>query len=181
MPAPSELLSRLLGDLPCMLAPQLAHIVPAAVLPEPCRALLAHDAHMTATLERFHGAPVAVEVVHRWHDAALYRREILLSVPNGRNVQYAVVNIALALCPQSAREAILAEREPLGRILQRLPTALRVEPVAFVRAALPARLAQRFAVTEGSPAYGRLVRIHHGPQCLIEGIELLAPAPVRVA
>lgn len=159
-----------------MLAARLVGVVPAAVLPEPCRVLLAHDAHMTATLERVHGAPVAVEVVRRRHDRAVYRREILLSLPDGRNVQYAVVDIALAHCPPSARDAILAEQEPLGRILQRLSTPLRVEPLAFVRALLPARLAQRFAVARGSPAYGRLVRIHHGPRCLIEGLELLAPA-----
>lgn len=159
-----------------MLPPHLTDIVPAAALPEPCRGLLAHDAHMTATLERFHGAPVAVDVVHRRYDAAVYRREILLSLPNGRKVQYAVVNIALACCPPPARAAILAEQEPLGRILQRLPTALRVAPVAFVRAVLPKTLAERFATPEGREAYGRLVRIHHGPQCLIEGLELLSPA-----
>lgn len=176
MPAPSELLSHLLGDVPCMLAAQLTDIVPAAALPEPCRQLLAHDAHMTATLERFHGAPVAVEVVRRRHAAAVYRREILLHLPHGRNVQYAVVEIALAHCPPPARDAILDEREPLGRILQRFAAALRVEPVAFVRAALPGSLAERFAAVEGSPAYGRLVRIHQGSACLIEGLELLAPA-----
>jgi len=159
-----------------MLAPHLAEFVPAAALPAPCAGLLAHDGHMTSALERFHGAPVTVQVVRRRQDAAVYWREILLSLPTGRIVQYAVVGIALAHCPPPARAAILAEAEPLGRILQRLPTRLRVEPLAFLRVPLPAPLAERFSVAAGTPAHGRLVRIHHGPQCLIEGVELLAPA-----
>ncbi len=39
--------------------------VPAALLPEPYRRLLAHDQHMTVTMEAYHGSPVRVEVLNR--------------------------------------------------------------------------------------------------------------------
>lgn len=165
----------LLEGLRCALrADELAH-VQAAALPPREAGLLDHEAHMTARLEQHFGEPVSVAVLQRRRDERTYAREILLSLPGGRVVQYAVVAIALGRCPVAVREEILAERQPLGRILQPLTAELRVAPVGFVRARLPAALAGRCGAPPGAVAWGRLVRIHRGPDCLIEGLELLMP------
>jgi len=173
--ASDALIARLCAALPGRLGAADLEPVAAAALPSPWASLLDHRAHMTAVVEAHHGAPVAVQVLQRRHDAAAYAREILLSLPSGRVVQYAVVVIALDRCPPPVRAQILAEREPLGRVLQALSPDLRVEPVGFVRVRVPAALAAPFAVAVGTVAWGRLVRIHHGADCLIEGLEVLAP------
>jgi chorismate-pyruvate lyase len=173
--APDTFIARLCAALPGRLGAADLEPVAAAALPPPWASLLDHRGHMTAVVEAYHGAPVAVQVLQRRHAAPVYAREILLSLPTGRIVQYAVVVIALDRCPQPVGAQILAEREPLGRVLQALSPDLRVEPVGFVRVRAPAALAESFAVAAGTVVWGRLVRIHHGPECLIEGLEVLAP------
>ncbi len=170
------MLTTLLERLPCAIEPAEIALVPPSLLPRPFARMLDHDGHMTATVEARHGVPVGVRVLQRRHDGASYAREILLVRPDEAVVQYAVVRLDLACCPPAARAEILAEHTPLGHILQRLPGALRIEPVAFVRARLSASLATHFGVPVGHEAYGRLVRIHLGADCLIEGLELLANA-----
>lgn len=172
---PDALIARLCAALPGRLGAADLEPVAAAALPSPWASLLDHRGHMTAVVEAHHGAPVAVQVLQRQHDAAAYAREILLSLPTARVVQYAIVVIALDRCPPPVSAQILAEREPLGRVLQALSPDLRVAPVGFVRVRVPAALAASFAVAAGTVAWGRLVRIHHGPECLIEGLEVLAP------
>lgn len=174
MPTPVAMLTTLLEGLPCAIGPAEISLVPRSLLPLPFARMLDHDGHMTAAVEARHGVPVGVRVLQRRQAGANYAREILLVRPDGAVVQYAVVSLDLACCPPAARAAILAEHTPLGHILQRLPGALRIEPVAFVRAPLPACLAMHFGVPVGHEAFGRLVRIHLGADCLIEGLELLA-------
>lgn len=173
--ASDAFVARLCAALPGRLGAADLECVPVAALPSPWASLLDHRGHMTAVVEAHHGAAVAVEVLQRRHAAAAYAREILLSLPTGRVVQYAVVVIALDRCPPPVGAQILAEREPLGRVLQALSPDLRVAPVGFVRVRVPAALAAAFAVAPGTVAWGRLVRIHHGPECLVEGLEVLAP------
>ena len=45
----------------------------AGSVPEPCRKLLDHDAHMTSTVEQHHGCPVDLKVLGRRHDYPAYR------------------------------------------------------------------------------------------------------------
>lgn len=173
----SDFVARLLGRLP---APALRphEIVPVAAtgLPPRCAALLAHARHMTAELEAHFAAPVAVEVLDRVHAGERYAREILLSVPDARVVQYAVVDVVLASCPPGARADIVGERMPLGRALLTITAELEVETPGFVRVGVPPALAARFGCAVQAPGYGRLVRIRRGATTLIEGLELLTPA-----
>lgn len=170
-----DALAALLEAMACALRGGDFEPVPATALPGSMAALLAHRGHMTAVIEAHYGAGVAVQVLQRCRKAQSYAREILLTLPGGRVVQYAVVDIALQRCPPAVRDEILAERRPLGRILQAIAADLRVEAVGFVRARLPAALATLFGVSPGTVAWGRLVRIHVGAECLIEGLEVLAP------
>ncbi|MGE3775467.1 MAG: hypothetical protein AB7I32_21270 [Gammaproteobacteria bacterium] len=167
----------LLGRLPaCALRPNEIQPIPAAALPPRSAALLAHDRHMTAELEAHFATGVAVHVLDRVHLGERYAREILLGVPGGRVVQYAVVDIALAQCPPAVREDIVAERMPLGRALLTIAAELEVETPGFVRVGVPPALAARFGCAVQAPGYGRLVRIRRGATTLIEGLELLTPA-----
>lgn len=171
-----EFVARLLRRLPaCTLRANEVTALSVAALPPRCAELLAHDRHMTAELERCCAAPVAVHVLDRVHDGERYGREILLSVPGGHIVQYAVVDIALARCPPAIRADIVAERMPLGRALLPLIDELRVETPGFVRVSVPPALAVRFGCPVLAPGHGRLVRIRHGAATLIEGLELLSP------
>jgi len=175
MSSAEALLTALLEALPCALGREHVSLVPQPLLPARCDRLLNHRGHMTAAVEALHGTPVAVRVLQRVQRAETYAREILLERPDGAVVQYAVVNLDLAACPPPARAEILAERTPLGHVLRRLPGNLRIEPVAFVRVTLPASLAARFGAQTGQQAWGRLVRIEHAADRLVEGLELLAP------
>ncbi len=151
-------------------------MIPASGLPPTSAALLDHERHMTAVIEAHHGARVAVHVLGRAHDGERYAREILLSLPDGRVVQYAVVDIALGCCPAPVREGIVAERIPLGRVLQPIADELQVLAVGFVRVSVPSALAARFGCAAQATGYGRLVHIRRGDEVLIEGLELLTPA-----
>jgi len=176
-PAPGHFVARLLGRLP---APALRAYemqpLPAAELPSRCAALLAHGRHMTAELEAHYAARVTVHVLDRVQAGDGYAREILLGLPQGQVVQYAVVDIALAHCPPAVRQDIVDERMPLGRALLPLADALEVETAGFFRVGVPPALAARFDCAVQASGYGRLVRIRRGAQTLVEGLELLTPA-----
>ena len=51
-------------------------------LPHDYRTLLAHNDHMTVTLEAFHGCLVNVRVLAEWRDEASYARNSLLVSPS---------------------------------------------------------------------------------------------------
>lgn len=171
---------RLLTRLPaCALRPQEVVPIASAALPAPCAALLLHARHMTAELEAHFAAALRVHVLARVHEAERYAREILLSVPDGRVVQYAVVDIALAQCAPAVREDIVAERMPLGRALLPIAAELEVELLGAVRVGVPPALAARFGCAAQAPGYGRLVRIRRGAHIVVEGLEMLAPSLAR--
>ena len=173
---PADFVPRLLGRLPdCAVRPSEIAPVAAAALPPPAAALLDHPRHMTAVMEAHCGAALKVHVLDRVQDGARYAREILLVRPGGGAVQYAVVDIDLARCPDVVREGILAEQLPLGRVLLPLAEELRVAPLGFVKVGVPPALAALFGCAVQAPAYGRLLQIHHAGGVLIDGLELLAP------
>ena len=58
-----------------------ATLVHAATMPEPYRGLLAHNEHMTVTVEAYYGAPVDVRVLEAGREDEFYR---LRFAPLGR-------------------------------------------------------------------------------------------------
>src|SRR5215211_596176 len=111
-----------------------ATLIRAVALPEPYRGLLAHTEHMTVTVEAYYGAPVDVRVLQAGQFGDFYHRQIVL-VPQGtdRVVQYGLMRIDLACCSAPVREAILAQKTPLGRILIEHNVLRRVQPTSFLR------------------------------------------------
>lgn len=98
--------------------PPPATAISAEEMPEPYRSLLAHEGHMTVTLERFHRTVVRLEVLEEKRQDDLYGRKILLTHGETEAVlQFGILRIDLRCCTPEVRERIVEGRTPLGRIL----------------------------------------------------------------
>jgi chorismate-pyruvate lyase len=155
--------------------------VPAAVtvlandVPDPYYRLLVHTHHMTVTVEDFYGGPVDVKLLACRHRGNEYARKILLTLRDGRVVQFGLVRIDLGVCPKPVRDAIIEGKTPLGRVLIQHDMLRRIEPVAFLRVRLSPQMADWFGVGPGTITYGRLGVIYTGDRPAVEVLEILAP------
>lgn len=150
--------------------------VPAAAVPQPYQRLLVHSHHMTVTIEQFFRGPVDVEVLACRQVGYEYARKILLHTrQDGRVVQFGLVRINLAVCPEAVRQEIVEGKTPLGRVLIRHDMLRRIEPVAYLRVSLPAAMAKWFGVEDGAATHGRLGVIYTGDRPAVEVLEILAP------
>ena len=92
--------------------------VEAQDMPARYAGLLAHDEHMTVTVENFHNTPVQVTVLERQVSSSHYARKILLSKQSdGCVVQYGIMRVNFAYLEPTVRRQIEAEDTPLGRVL----------------------------------------------------------------
>jgi hypothetical protein len=131
---------------------------------------------MTVTVEDFYGGPVDVKVLACRHRGDEYARKILLTLRDGgRVVQFGLVRIDLGVCPRPVRDAIVAGKTPLGRVLIQHDMLRRIEPVAFLRVRLSPAMADSFGVAAGTITYGRLGVIYTGERPAVEVLEILAP------
>ncbi|MFM8328587.1 MAG: chorismate--pyruvate lyase family protein [Pirellulaceae bacterium] len=121
-------------------------------LPEPFRQLLDHHAHMTVTVEQFHGGPVSVQVLQQRFEGERYLREIVLrtTAESPKVVLYGIVDLNLAVLDPQVRSEILAGKTPLGRILIARQVMRKVT------------LERLYRVTPG-PQLHRLMEGCHGP------------------
>ena len=144
--------------------------VPASAVPEPYRGLLDHEHHMTVTMERFHGGPVAVRVLdERWEQGKYCRKITLVREPpflqeDGpgeaeRVVQFGLVRFDLSQVPAAVREEVLSGEIPLGRSLIEHDVLREVELGALLRITAGPGLARHAGIAEGAEAYGRLATI----------------------
>jgi hypothetical protein len=151
-------------------------VIPGEEMPEPYRGLLVHEHHMTVTVEAFHGDLVDVRILARRHRGNSYARKILLALQKtGRVVQFGIFRIDLRLCSAPVREAIVAGRTPLGRILIENNVLRRIEPTAYLRIAGKAPQMRWFGLTEPQTLYGRLAIIHCDGRPAVELLEIVAP------
>src|SRR5687767_10844793 len=89
-----------------------------AGIPQPYRRLLAHNKHMTETVEQFHGSKVDVKVLATRRDNGFYSRKILLTrQSDGRVVQFGIPRLNMAYLDEEVRREIESEKKPLGRVL----------------------------------------------------------------
>lgn len=152
--------------------------VAACDLPEPYRALLAHDQHMTVTVERFHGCPVDVQVLEYKSSPPHYCRKILLTrQSDGAIVQFGIVRMDLDQVDAATRDEILARRKPLGRILIEHNVLREVELVDLWRVEPGPDLCRLFELAAPETTYGRTALIHCNGQPAVELLEIVAPAP----
>lgn len=153
--------------------------VPAGELPEPYRALLAHDRDMTPTLEAFHRSEIHIEVWSRAQRENQYLREVVLRLDrNQRPVEFGANRVYLDAFEPSVRKLILDEYLPLGQILRLKAIPHAGHPTAFLRVEPDAQMRRAFGLhgAETRALYGRCNTIRD-PQNrpLSQIVEILCP------
>ncbi len=132
--------------------------VAASELPPDFGLLLAHDDHMTVTLEAHFDSLVNVQAVEERRGDGWYSRASVLSLQStGRAVQFGLMRIDLAGLPEKAKGDIERQSAPLGRILIRNGLLREVEVLAFWRIEPGLALSERLGAA--SPIFGRSARI----------------------
>jgi len=156
-----------------------AEHIPAALTPEPFRTLLVHQHHMTVTMEAFHQARMEVRVIDRSRDENVYSRKILLvHQRSGQVVQFGIVRFDLGCVTQAVRDEILAERQPLGRILINYNVLRHIDLGAILRLTCGQELADSFGCPRGQITYGRLATIFCNQKPAVDLLEV--PSPVGI-
>lgn len=146
--------------------------VTAPAVPEPFRSLLDHESHMTVAMERHHGGPVELKVLaERLGPGLAYAREIVLSGPGGRVVQYGIVSLDLACVDASTASRIRAGAEPLGRILVAAGALCAVGDVALLGVEPGPHLR---ALIGPRPTFGRVAGISVAGRAAIRLLEIAA-------
>jgi len=108
--------------------------IPGDAVPEPFRALLVHHNDMTPTLEGFHKSDLHLEILGRERRGDFYYREVALRLNRDEQpVEFGANKIYVGRFSEEARELILAEQLPLGRILRDCGVKHRTEAKAFLR------------------------------------------------
>ncbi|MEM1247012.1 MAG: hypothetical protein AAGA81_02835 [Acidobacteriota bacterium] len=156
-----------------------ARLIDPGGVPQPEQRLLAHENHMTVTLENFHDTKVTLEVLDTRRADHLYARKILLRHgTTGKVVQYGIMQFNFKHCSDAVRDEILEQGTPLGRILiahgllRRISThaLLELQPNDEIEAALETT----------QPVYGRLATIFCDEEPAVALLEVVSPPPSRV-
>ena len=143
-------------------------------MPATVRELLAHDHHMTVTLEQFHGCSVDVRVVQTHREGDHYSRKILLSRQSDhRIVMFGIVRMNLAVLDARVREEIESERVPLGRTLIENNVLREVKLLNLFRIQPGSDLSSLLGLKNGQACYGRTALIYCGEQPAIELLEIV--------
>lgn len=143
-------------------------------LPDVFRTLLAHDDHMTVTLEAWHNSLVDLQVLKEHRDGNTYAREILLKKQrDARVVQYGIMHIDLGGLPEIVRLEIESQALPLGRVMIRHHLLREVELVGLWKVTPAEALAGYLQLPVGSVTYGRSARILVDGRPAVELLEIV--------
>lgn len=151
---------------------------PASATPDPYRQMLAHDHHMTVTMESYHQTPVDVRVLDQKSDNDLYCRKILL-VKQGTDfpVQFGLVRFNFKYVTPSVRQEILDGQIPLGRVLINHNVLRHIDLGAILRVTAGPGLAEYLQMDAGQTTYGRLATIFCNNQPAVDLLEVSRPLP----
>jgi len=167
-------LTKLFPDGPPLF--ERAEHVPAALVPEPYKKLLKHDAHMTVTMEAHYDAPVEVHILERNLDENIYsRRIILLKKGTDQVVQFGIVRFDLRYVTDPIRDEILNGDTPLGRVLIDNNVLRHVDLGALLRLTAGPGLAKYLSMPVGDVTYGRLATIFCNKVPAVDLLEVAAP------
>jgi hypothetical protein len=147
-------------------------------LPEPYKSLLVHERDMTSTLETFHKAGIHLHPVSREQVGNEYFREVVLELDgSNRAVEFGAIKIHLDRFPDDARQEILRERYPLGRILKDFAIEYLSRPQAFIRIASDPTIADLLKLSGAHTLFGRRNTLFNPDgHSLAEILEILPPA-----
>jgi chorismate-pyruvate lyase len=150
--------------------------VAAGELPDAYRLLLAHDSHMTVSVEKFHDSAVRVRVLDKRITSTHYARKILLErQSDGRVVQFGIMRVNFTCVSPEVRDEIESEATPLGRILIRHDVLRQVRLCSLWRIAMGEDLARLFGLKEQGVTYGRTALIEFSGVPAVELIEIVSP------
>lgn len=145
-------------------------------LPHAYRSLLAHDDHMTVTIEAIHNSLVDVCVLDVQQEDDIYARKILLTrQKDGQVVLFGIMRMDLSQVAAEVRREIEEKGTPLGRILIRHHVMRHVELDGLYRVVPGAELCTLLHVAEGAITYGRTARIHVAGRPAVQLLEIVTP------
>ncbi|MFO1513614.1 MAG: hypothetical protein U1F83_11965 [Verrucomicrobiota bacterium] len=152
--------------------------IPGDAVPEPFKSLLVHHNDMTPTLEAFHKSDIHLEIVSRERRGEFYFREVVLHLnATDQPVEFGANKVYIGRFPDEARDLILQEEVPLGRILKDCGVRHRTEAKAFLRVTADELIGSKFDLKATAVLYGRKAVI-----CDLQGrplseiVEILPPA-----
>lgn len=150
-----------------------------SAMPEAFRRLLAHQHHMTVTMEQFHSCRVELGVLAARTDGDLYSRKILLRrSSDGSGVLFGIVRIDLGVLDKPVRKEIEAQKIPLGQILIDHDVLRQVRLIGLYEIKPGVELSKCLAPIDGSrlasPLYGRTAIIYCDARPVIELLEIVA-------
>jgi chorismate-pyruvate lyase len=149
---------------------------PAAKLPGPYRELLAHNHHMTVTVEQHHGSLVDVRVLATQVTSEHYARKIVLTrQSDGQVVQFGIVRLNFAHLGEEVRQEIESQTAPVGRILIRHNVLRSVELFKLLEVAPGPDLCRLFGMSPAQKTYGRTALIHCNGEPAVELLEIVTP------
>ena len=138
--------------------------------------LLAHENHMTVTVEAHHGSPVDVHVQNTHTAGKIYSREILLTrQSDGRVVQHGIMRVNFNFLGEAVRDEIESQSAPLGRILIDHDVLRAVQLSQLWKISPASRLSQMLGITADSTTYGRTAIIHCNGEPAVELLEIVTP------
>ncbi len=150
--------------------------VPAALLPDAYQKMLAHDHHMTVTMESYYDSPVDVRVVKEHLDGDLYSRKILLlKTGTDQVVQFGIVRFDFQYVTQQVREEILKGDIPMGRVLINHNVLRHIDLGALLQFRAGKALADYLQMQPGEETYGRLATIFCNRRPAVDLLEIAAP------
>ena len=139
------------------------------------RMLLAHDSHMTVTVERFHNTAVDVRVLESRISGRHYARKILLArQSDGVVVQFGIMRLDFAAVSPEVRREVEGQQTPLGRILIQHNILREVHLTKLWRITPGEDLRQLFEL-EALLTHGRTAIIDCDGEPAVELLEIVAP------
>jgi chorismate-pyruvate lyase len=140
------------------------------------RMLLAHDSHMTVTVERFHNGPVDVRVLESKLTGSHYARKILLArQSDGVVVQFGIMRLDFSAVSPEVRQEVESQSRPLGRILIDHNILREVHLTKLWKVTPGEDLRRLFDLPPGQITYGRTAIIHFGGEPAVELLEIVTP------
>ena len=148
--------------------------VSAEKTPPPFRQLLAHNEHMTVTVEKFHGCNVDVKVLATSNAGNFYSRKILLTRQrDGKVIQYGIVRLNCDYLDDEPANEIKSERIPLGRVLIQHNVLREVQLTSLWRVQPAEELRQLLGLQPGETVYGRTALIYCNGEPAVELLEIV--------
>lgn len=140
--------------------------------------LLAHEHHMTVTVERYHNSPVDVQVLRKVKTPTHYARLILLRRQSDQQVvQFGIVRLVLGLLSEPVRREIESEQTPLGRVLIQHDVLRRVRLFDLWSVMPGEDMCGWFNLPRPVKTFGRTAIIDCDGEPAIELLEIVAPLP----